>query len=381
MTDRPTLALGSLPAISARVSIPERGAWFVDVDLDVDTSAPVPSGRAVVRIGGETLTGTVYAPDSGRFGARVRVRVVGGSGGWYRPVRAQHWANDAGVPFERVVRATAAEVGETIATVDVDARKTTTAWGRIAGLAADVFQSLPWYVDAAGETHVGAPRSPVDAPKDVEVLEHDPARRVARLSSVTIPWPGWRLTAPGRSSGLVVRGVEAKYGAEGATVTATVGEEGGEDLLGLVAASVGSLLGTKYLAKYRYRVVGPVGDRIEVQAIATGAPDVSVVSMRPGIPGVHAMPSAGAVVVLTFADGSPSEPYVSDFEPVDGDAFEAEKIDVRVKNKVKIGEASVPVVLAPSAAWFAQVTAAANAAAPGSVTAPAPTIATKIESE
>lgn len=384
---RPTLSLTTstgleIPAISIVFSASRVGAWFVDADLDVGGES-LPSGKVTVRISGETLRGTVEAAHSGRFGAHMRVRVVGGANGWQKPVRAQHWHSDGGVPLSRVLLATAAEVGETIGTVGADEVLGTGPW-REAGPASSVLAGRAYYVDAAGITHVG-PRPEVAAPADLVLLEYDATTTVGLVSSVTLPWPGWRITDAARTNPIVVHAVEATYSGAGARVQVRGGAAGAEDLYGMIAVAMRSALGVPYVVRHRYRVVGLVGDRLEVQRTTPTAPDVSVVEMRPGVAGIHAPPVDGAEVVLGFLDGNPARIFVDSFSPVASDEFASRSVDVVTKGTFAVrGSLGAPVksaVLASSVAWFSQVAAAINALSPGAVTAPAPTLATKLESE
>lgn len=65
-----SVALNDENAVSARLSIPCSGAWIADVEFEAET---VPSGRAVIAVGTETLVGTIDARSRGHMGRRTRV--------------------------------------------------------------------------------------------------------------------------------------------------------------------------------------------------------------------------------------------------------------------------------------------------------------------
>lgn len=57
-----TLSLAGITATQVRLVTPWVGAWFAEVELDLETTtAPLPSGRVVLTIGDEALVGRVDA--------------------------------------------------------------------------------------------------------------------------------------------------------------------------------------------------------------------------------------------------------------------------------------------------------------------------------
>ncbi len=373
----PTLSLSGQAAISVRRVEPWSGAWFADVELDTADAVKVPTGRVVLALMAQELIGTVDPEGSGRFGSRVRVRVVGGGNGWAKPVAPRHFHNDAGVTLGAVLRATASEVGETMGAIADEVLGVD--YVRTAGPASRVLGARPWYVTDEGLTVVGE-RSEVPAPASAQVITWDPVTGRAEVGAPVMVRPGWVLEDAARFSPLVVREVEATLGASGARNVAWCGQR--DTLGGVLGAVVRELSGVVYARAYRFRVYGMSGDRVQLQIVtpATGIPDVLPASMWAGVPGVHAELTAGTEVLVAFADGSSARPVVVAFEPQSGPKWKPKKLAIDVTEAVEIGTGGKAAIVG-EAAWFAQVTAAVNGLAPGSVSAPPPTAAGKLKVE
>lgn len=161
---------------------PYRGVWSCVVDFDQAQDAI--TGAALVAIGDATFAGT-FAPElGGTFSNRTRAFVVGGAGGWRQTVTAQHYHSDSGVRARTVVEALAAQVGETLGTVTLDATlgadfvRASAPAGRVMTAAC---AGVPWWVAADGMTHVG-PRAATEIAAAYEVLDYDPRHKVATIA-------------------------------------------------------------------------------------------------------------------------------------------------------------------------------------------------------
>lgn len=310
---------GTVPITDLRIVTAWRGAAVLDLEIDLDPSAPLPSGKITVNVFDTDVIGTVDAGATSRFADHVRVRVVTGANGWNQAVTARDFADDNGVGVDMIVRATAADVGETIA--EVPTTKLGPNYPRSAGVASRVLAGLDWYVSFDGQTHV-APRPTSTPPNDAEVLTYDPLTRtltVGVLDSMIVP--GMQFTdANGRWSGtLSARDVEQRFTADGdsTAIVACGTDASDQSTRGLLERFVREVIGLPYLKTYRYRIITQDADgRLQLQAVdkAPGLPDTLPVPLWPGIPGVSAKYSLdGAIVRLAFLD--PSRPIVVSHDP------------------------------------------------------------------
>lgn len=286
-----------------------RGASLLELELDIAEDVAMPSGKVTVNVFDQDVTATVDAPASSRFAARALIRVIGGNNGWNQAVKSRDFANDDGVLVDTIIRATAADVGETIA--ETPTMRVGKNYPRSAGVASRVLAGLDWYVDFQGQTHV-ASRPLASPPDDAEVLAYDPLTRTLTIGTLdSLIMPGMQFVDTfGRWTGtLTVRDVEQRFTAEGESVaTAFCGtdatSQGPRELL---ERFVAESIRLPYLKSYRYRIVAQDTDgRLELQAVtkAPGLPDVLPLEVWPGVPGASAKYSLdGAIVSLTFIEG------------------------------------------------------------------------------
>lgn len=127
------------------------GAWVADATLAEDAEVPVLCSLTIANL---TLAGAVMrqAPFAGQRTARL----VGGFGGWRRPVGARSYQNPAGIPLSMILRDAAMEVGERVAIAN-DALVGTD-FVRESAAASRVLRQIvgrSWWVDAAGVTRLG----------------------------------------------------------------------------------------------------------------------------------------------------------------------------------------------------------------------------------
>lgn len=322
------LLLNQLQVVSAQIHIPAIGVWVADLDVDLDPTGIVPSGPAIFTVGTSLLSGTIDDRRSGKFGAKAHVRLVGGAGGWDKPVSALHLQNDFGVITTAVYSATAAEVLERV--VDVVPGTLGTDFVRCAGQASRVFAGVEWWVDFTGVTFVG-PRPVIPPSPDIDILSWDPATRCAQLASDGLVVPGTTLVDL-RFGTATVRDVCQTFNESGARVVAwcapssTPGlstlaapetPEPGSRLGRALAALAKESAGVAYLKRYRYRVVLQGADkRLTLQLVRrkSGAPDfLRSVEIAMGIPGASALVTPASQVFVVFIEGDPSQPIVTGF--------------------------------------------------------------------
>lgn len=313
------LLVNQLQALSVRLVTPWTGVWFADVDLALDVTELVPTGPVALTIGTTVYLGTVDPRASGAFAKSAKIRVLGGGGGWHKPVLPLHIHNPATVLSTAVYSATAAEVGEVV--VDALPKPLGQDFVRCAGPASSVFGDADWYVTPQGITTVG-PRIPLPYdPTSVDILSYDPLTRAAQLASDAPITPGTILIDPLRFTGaLVVRDVEQTWGAEGgARATAWCAESKGSRLQTALTALVTAKAGIPHLKTYVYRVVlqDPATEALALQIVdpTTGAPNAVPFSMWMGVPGVGAKVLLGSEVLVQFVNGDPALPVVVGFKP------------------------------------------------------------------
>jgi len=161
--------LGSINGVAiktAEVTLPFRGVWTADVvtEGEIDADGPV-----TITIADLTLVGTVDR--MGDFLGSGNLRIVGGAGGWMKPVPAKYYQNSFGLKLSPIVSDAAREAGETV-NVSSDAERTVGSfYMREQAPAARVLAQLTslWWVDFAGVTQVAVTRkaTPITATFDV----------------------------------------------------------------------------------------------------------------------------------------------------------------------------------------------------------------------
>lgn len=325
MTDAAHTTINGHRVSSLRLIVGNVGPWHGEVEFETD---PEVEGRVLLQVGPLALRGTLVS--SGTFGLRRRARIVGGAAGWGQTVGAQHYHNDAGVKGRAVADDAARAVGESVGSFVPAAERVGPDYVRQARPAScaleDVLGGVPWWVDYDGVTQAGPrPSSPVDAAL-YEVLAFDPEARVVtlgvddpgavRIGSVLVE----RLDGP-----VTVRELEIRVTPEELRVVAWCG--GGEALpgrlAGLLRTVVSRVTDGRLYGKYRYRVLGMSGERVDLQAVhrVEGLPDLLPVSVWPGVAGVHAELAPSAEVLVEFLDGRRTEPIVTAFAGKDGVGF------------------------------------------------------------
>jgi hypothetical protein len=300
-------------AISVRLFIPWRGAWLADVDLDPENAKTFPTGAVTLKIGDTTLAGTVDDRSSGRFASSVHMRIVGGAGAWDKPVRPQHFHNDAGVSSRDVYQATAGELGEQVN--DPSPLSFGVDYVRSGGAGARVFGDRDWFVDLAGVTQVGA-RAAATPDKTLEIMSFDAQAQRADVASDGVLLPGTVLTDSRFDGPLTVRDVEQTFDTSGSRATAWCSKAPVTRLLGGLGHLVRELAGTTYLRLYAYRFISDNGARLNLQAIdkAPGLPDTIPIPVFPGMAGLSAKLTASQEVLVAFLEGDPAQPVVVGFD-------------------------------------------------------------------
>lgn len=311
---------------TATLRLPWSGVWCLDADLD-EAGAEI-TGRVSVTLGGLTLSGTVDTGASGAWAEGRHVRVYGGALGWSKELAPRGYHNDAGVKASEVLRGAAQEAGEVLVIgAGLDA-KIGADYVRERGAASTTFEAvLPaavWWVDLLGTTQIAAarPSAELAANAELELLDYDPAARVATLAGApeavqigTVLRParfGARLSAP-----VMVR--ELVYSVSGHEIRIVAHEssdEPGGRLLGPLKRLARAVRDEKLPGLYRYRVVSTSVDRVQLQAVTKGRwPDILPCSLGAGIAGGWADLAPGAIVAVSFLDEDRALPQIVSCTP------------------------------------------------------------------
>lgn len=340
--------IGGVVITKLRLVAGSTGPWVAHVELEEDADF---EGPVQIVIGERSLEGTIAPQDSGAFGLQRRLTVIGGGGGWGREVGERDYQNDAGVKARTVVDDAAREVGETIGDFAPEASRIGGHYSREAGLASRVLEeaigSAHWWVDFDGVTHVGQ-RSEVEAdPELYQVLHFEPRTKIATLG-VNDPLavvPGSRiqdtLDAP-----QTVRDTVLHLQPESMKVVAWCGASGRARAVAAFRGLVGRMTDTRDHGRYEYRVVSMAGDRANLQPVnkSDGLPDLLPTDLVFGLPGMEAQLTPGSQVLVGFAGGRRTQPFVSHYKGKGSPAYVPVSINLcggaegaaRVKDTVEV---------------------------------------------
>lgn len=310
--------LDGVPLVSLTLTVPDRGNWRASCEL-LESDA-TPTGSVVLTFGGLRLSGTVDESASGQFADRVIVGLVGGAGGWSKPLPVRGYHNDAGVKGRNVAQDAARESGETLGDFEgID--RLGVDYARPAAVATvaldDAAGAVGWYVDYDGVTHIAPrPAPPAVNAGDVTLLDFEPETGRMRLAlvdpaavAIGSVIADERLPEP-----QVIASLEYRLTADDITCVATA-VDASPGVAGLLRAIVRKLTSGKLHGLYRYRVVS-VGDdgRLQLQAIsaADGLPDLMMVDEWTAA-GYHADPELGSECLVQFVAGDRSQPVITSF--------------------------------------------------------------------
>lgn len=336
------VAINGEPATSVELIVPPVGAWYADVDLEVD---PDVSGRVMLEVGDLRLSGTVATANDGTRGIQRKTRIVGGAGGWGTLVAAKAYHADNGVSARLVADEAARVAGETItewapgaSTLGADYVRST---GPAARVLEDVIGSARWWVDYDGNTHVGT-RSSSSPSVDYQVLEYHPRnRRVVLATESFADIVIGSVLSRDLDESQTVRELRIVANEEHARVYAWTGgvESTRGHLADAFAGAVARLSSQRLFGPWRYRVVRMSTDRVELQAVRrdAGLPDISPVSQWPGMAGMWAQLSPGAEVLVQFVEGDRTMPVLTHFAGKGGNGWAPVSLVLDATTDIKLG--------------------------------------------
>ena len=100
----------------------------------------------------------------------------------------------------------------------------------------------------------------------------------------------------------------------------------------------------KFRGVTEYLVVTQEGDLLNLQPVlaSSGMPEVSRVSVRPGVSGAKSMVMLGSNVLVGFVNSDPGRPYVASFEGGDGAGFVPLMTEINASTVVKLADGVRP---------------------------------------
>lgn len=343
-----SLVVNGIPVASMRWLAAWSGVWVAELDVAGDL---LPVGKvAIASTEGILLTGTVDTLRSGEFGERRHARVLGGGGGWAKPVRAKHYNSPVGVPLASVASTTAAEAGEVV--VILTPKIVGLDFVRRNGPASQIFDDadVDWWVGTDGTTRVGI-RPPLPPPASLHVIDWDAVAATVSFTADALVEPG-TVIVDARFGKRVVTKVEALVSGGAVTGTLWVAESAPprgtvSELAGALAALARKATGAEFARLYEYRVYAMAGDRVELQAVrkSDGVPDILPASIWAGASGYRAVLRPGSRVLVGFIAGEASKPYVAAYEPPEADGWRPLKVELDAISSVEIGAQAIGVLL------------------------------------
>ena len=305
----------------AHLSIPAWGAAFHDVSL---TGEFTLAGKVTLVVADLTLQCTVLSGGPSVGLGRSFYRVVAGSGGWAKTIPATSYANDLGVNFLKVLTDAALACGETLLVSTVPPTVLGPGFVRPLGPACRLLEQLApnaWYVGEDGVTRLGARPPATLSAAATQTSLVDLARGTVTLASDTIA-----NILPGLvTAGLTAVDVEHEI-SKGTLRSKLWGKlgTGASRRIAAMRAIVDQLDPDRlFRGVWEYRVVTQTGNRLNLQPVrvSTGLPNLTRVSMRPGVAGANMKPALGSRVLVGFVDSDPARPAVLGFEDPDGAGF------------------------------------------------------------
>lgn len=303
--------IGSLVASKCTLHVPESGAWTLDIEHDLPTGAPPPTGKVTCVVGGVPFFGTVDPAASGVFaGTLARARVVGAAE-WRSSLPKRDFQNPTGVLSSVVISATAAELG--IPAVVAAPEVLGAHYVRVTGPASQVLGRSGWWVAPTGLTTVG-PRPPSAPGIDFFLAEYDPLSRMAQATSSAPIMPGMVVPDARFQAGTMrVREVTQTWDEGGASASLWMGEVASTTTHGpRIAHAIQSLavsaIRPEVLTHHAYTVVGqtPDGKYLLKSEVSGPVPDATPVVHWPGVPGFSCtLPPTGAKVLVGFRGREP----------------------------------------------------------------------------
>jgi hypothetical protein len=319
-----------LNVLEASVHLPRIGVWRAELVLDgVDASKA--NGVVAIVAGDTTYTGTSL--ESGAFVGRIKVRMVGGAGGFGKATEPKFYHR---IPAKVVINDLLGEGGERLSSTS-DASKLGTIlpfWTRNAGTVGEGLGNVldeigaTWRVLPDGSVWIGSETWPTAKPTDVIVESESPQDSRIEFSSASpslLPGTTFRDRKVSRVEHTI---------APGKTRTSAWFDDAGTQDGDPLRAALNGLVrqATKHVDFYVVRAGEVVSQNpdgtLELKLDDPDMPGLSKIPIAYGIPGVTAKVKPKARVHVEFADGSPTKPRAV---VIDSSALLEAKIEAAVK--------------------------------------------------
>ncbi len=320
------VSAGGQDVTKARLQIPAKGVWFIDLELSEDTA----------------ITGEIVIGEVELFGAVIRegvsnghrtARVVGGAGGWGQLIQGLGYANDANVKALAVIQDAANAAGESLAANQAAPNdRIGVKYVRETGPASSVLDAVggAWYVDLDGLTYLNARPSPVLDLNKVTVLNYQPGTQWLDLVAPEITDVPVGGTVVVDDQDLVISSLTVDIDEKGVNIRAWVSENvQPADRMSLLIGAIAGKSKTELFGLYQYRVVGMAANRVNIQPVddSSGLPSVSAVSMW-SAPGISAELTPGSECAIQFLNGDRTKPVIMAFAPPDSPTHEPVKLNL-----------------------------------------------------
>ena len=348
--------------VTTRISVlvPWSGVWGFEADFDRPLSDSSLVGRAEVKIGPLTLSGSYDPALTGTYLQQSKCHGHGGVGLWANSIASKTYHDDGlGVRALDVITDIVRDVGEVLGTVTPAIDRLGADWLRRAGQASDALAmaagGAPWWVDYSGATNVG-PRTISEVVGDYEILSVDPRHKQIEIacddpSIITIGSVlRGRLNHPitVREIAIEVGGGKIRLNCWGSEGNLSAYAQRGRLIRDLAAIVRASLPELPYSKVYRYRVVEQNnGDNrwlLQAVAKAQALPDIGPTRLRGGS-GIVAKLQQGAIVGVGFLECNPALPYIANAPDPDDPSWLPIENAIDASSRVSVGTSAAEVDL------------------------------------
>lgn len=311
------LSMNGVRVVTGHVSVPYYGTWTADVMMPAAGNASnLVVGSAVsLTLGNLTLVGAVYR--SGPFAGQIKVRAMGGFGGWQKTVPAQDYALTGGVRLSTVLNDLAMTVGEKvqIAQDGILGSKFTREKASAGKILRQIAGTL-WFIDVKGTTQIRASRPSLTIATPFQIIKYD--GDVGQFDVATEDYLSW---LPGSTFSNEIVTIPQTISL--ATIDTdnkgtlrfnvlTMGPQTDrliEDVRAIIRDEVEDLT---FMGVYEYAVQATDGVTMDANPTSTSIPlpPLRKVPLRSGIVGASVKPGLGTLLAVSFLNGDPTRAIV-----------------------------------------------------------------------
>jgi len=290
---------------SAEIDVPFRRIWLANITF-TDDQGPAENDSVELVVGSWTGIGTCI--DAGVHGGIRSIRVVAGAGGWRRAPSGLAFQNDANLSRADIAQALASSVGETVE-AESDTLGVHWSFDPTVSAGSNMDALGDWYVRDDGVTEVGSRPDLAEFRAIVEPFDgkNGIADCLIEESDVAAVMPGALVTSDSLSIQIRVRHTRILLSTDKLVAEVYTREQ---DPFRAARHEARKL---RFLGTYRYRIIEQIADRLQLQAVdaIAGLPDQLLVDKAHGLPGVTTECAPSGEVLIVFADGNRSLPFVS----------------------------------------------------------------------